>query len=270
MIHGEIKAQESSISCINAATSSLRQAIPGEEKEQASKKAETEGRPEVEPTPFDKQLETHHVSLKIKLENSNLLWQQVVQKAECKSTQLDKILSASVRFAIEMESLQKHLGDLDSQVNSFSPQSGMPDTVREQLAHFTPIFEAVIAAEVRVNLVEECGAQLQQEAIDDTIRIKIERELRPLEQQWAGVRNRAQEKRAKFEECLHQAEEFHSKYEALLNLVTAAEGELGQQKPVSRFGALMEDQVGQHNRLRSTLQAHKADSGELDRLGLSD
>ena len=68
-----------------------------------------------------------------KLNDLNSRWELLIDKAQQRQRELDEVLKEAQAFNQEIQDLLIWLSDVDQQLSSSEPVSGLPETAREQL-----------------------------------------------------------------------------------------------------------------------------------------
>ncbi|XP_075334129.1 dystonin isoform X3 [Odontesthes bonariensis] len=205
-------------------------------------------------------------SLQSKLENLNQRWKGILEKTGQRKQQLEASLLQAQGFHGEIEDMQQWLKDTERQLLASKAVGGLPDTAREQLnAHL----ELCSAFEAKEELYEELlnkGRQLlamTPEGPDSN----TEQDLANLKEKWEAVQAKVTERKAKLEEALTLATDFHNSLQDFIVWLTQAEQTLNMVSPASLILETIMFQIDEHKMFVTEVNSHREHIIELDKTG---
>ncbi|XP_069036165.1 dystonin isoform X10 [Lepisosteus oculatus] len=205
-------------------------------------------------------------SLQSKLENLNQRWQTILEKTEQRRQHLDNALLQAQGFHGEIEDMQQWLKDTERQLLASKAVGGLPETAREQLnvhLELCSVFEAK----------EELCSQLMQRGqhlltiVHEGHDSNTEQDLRNLKEKWESVQTKMTERKAKLEEALALATEFHNSLQDFINWLTQAEQTLTMASPASLILETIMFQIDEHKVFVTEVNSHREQIIELDKTG---
>uniref|UniRef100_W5NK47 Dystonin n=1 Tax=Lepisosteus oculatus TaxID=7918 RepID=W5NK47_LEPOC len=205
-------------------------------------------------------------SLQSKLENLNQRWQAILEKTEQRRQHLDNALLQAQGFHGEIEDMQQWLKDTERQLLASKAVGGLPETAREQLnvhLELCSVFEAK----------EELCSQLMQRGqhlltiVHEGHDSNTEQDLRNLKEKWESVQTKMTERKAKLEEALALATEFHNSLQDFINWLTQAEQTLTMASPASLILETIMFQIDEHKVFVTEVNSHREQIIELDKTG---
>ncbi|KAM4729954.1 dystonin isoform 3-T3 [Anableps anableps] len=205
-------------------------------------------------------------SLQSKLENLNQRWKAILEKTDQRKQQLEASLLQAQGFHGEIEDMQQWLKDTERQLLASKAVGGLPDTAREQLnAHL----ELCSTFEAKEELYQELlnkGGQLlamSPEGPDSN----TEQDLASLKEKWESVQAKVTERKAKLEEALTLATDFHNSLQDFIVWLTQAEQTLNMVSPASLILETIMFQIDEHKMFVTEVNSHREHIIELDKTG---
>ncbi|CAG6017434.1 unnamed protein product [Menidia menidia] len=205
-------------------------------------------------------------SLQSKLENLNQRWKAVLEKTAQRKQQLEASLLQAQGFHGEIEDMQQWLKDTERQLLASKAVGGLPDTAREQLnAHL----ELCSAFEAKEDLYQELlkkGHQLLV-MMPEGPESNTEQDLTNLKEKWEAVQGKVTERKAKLEEALTLATDFHNSLQDFIVWLTQAEQTLNMVSPASLILETILFQIDEHKMFVTEVNSHREHIIELDKTG---
>ncbi|XP_072247220.1 dystonin isoform X2 [Leuresthes tenuis] len=205
-------------------------------------------------------------SLQSKLENLNQRWKAILEKTGQRKQQLEASLLQAQGFHGEIEDMQQWLKDTERQLLASKAVGGLPDTAREQLnAHL----ELCSSFEAKEELYQELlnkGRQLlamTPEGPDSN----TEQDLANLKDKWEAVQAKVTERKAKLEEAVTLATDFHNSLQDFIVWLTQAEQTLNMVSPASLILETIMFQIDEHKMFVTEVNSHREHIIELDKTG---
>ncbi|XP_038152184.1 dystonin isoform X1 [Cyprinodon tularosa] len=205
-------------------------------------------------------------SLHSKLENLNHRWKAILEKTDQRKKQLEASLLQAQGFHGEIEDMQQWLKDTERQLLVSKAVGGLPDTAREQLnAHLELCSTFEAKGELYRKLLEKGGQLLAMtpEGPD----INTEQDLSCLKEKWEAVQAKVAERKAKLEEALTLATDFHSSLQDFIVWLTQAEQTLNMVSPASLILETIMFQIDEHKMFVTEVNSHREHIIELDKTG---
>ncbi|XP_023266298.1 microtubule-actin cross-linking factor 1-like [Seriola lalandi dorsalis] len=164
--------------------------------------------------------------LQSRLEQLNESWEFVRCETERRQLELENRLSQVQDVTMEIQDLLQWLENTDLRLSSFKTMWGMPDSASERLsAHLELCTEmesklhAYTDVKNAIHRMLESGNVVRGSSTEHSLSI--------LEQKWASVYSKVQERKAKLTEGLSLAKEFHSNVQELLMKMSKCEESIG-------------------------------------------
>uniref|UniRef100_A0A3B5AKP5 Dystonin n=1 Tax=Stegastes partitus TaxID=144197 RepID=A0A3B5AKP5_9TELE len=205
-------------------------------------------------------------SLQSKLENLNQRWKAIQEKTEQRKQQLESSLLQAQGFHGEIEDMQQWLKDTERQLLASKAVGGLPDTAREQLNAHLELCSAFEAKEELYQELQKKGHQLltmTPEGPDSN----TEQDLGNLKEKWEAVQAKVVERKAKLEEALTLATDFHNSLQDFINWLTQAEQTLNMVSPASLILETIMFQIDEHKMFVTEVNSHREHIIELDKTG---
>ncbi|MED6240981.1 hypothetical protein ATANTOWER_008669, partial [Ataeniobius toweri] len=205
-------------------------------------------------------------SLQSKLENLNQRWKAILEKTDQRKQQLEASLLQAQGFHGEIEDMQQWLKDTERQLLASKAVGGLPDTARDQLnAHLELCSTFEAKGELYQELLNKGGQLLAMtpEGPD----INTEQDLASLKEKWEAVQAKVAERKAKLEEALTLATDFHNSLQDFIVWLTQAEQTLNMVSPASLILETIMFQIDEHKMFVTEVNSHREHIIELDKTG---
>ncbi|XP_017268354.1 dystonin isoform X5 [Kryptolebias marmoratus] len=205
-------------------------------------------------------------SLQSKLQNLNQRWKAILEKTEQRKQQLESSLLQAQGFHGEIEDMQQWLKDTERQLLASKAVGGLPDTAREQLNAHLELCSAFEAKEELYHELLNKGHQLlamTPEGPDSN----MEHDLTNLKEKWEAVQAKVTERKAKLEEALTLATDFHNSLQDFIVWLTQAEQTLNMVSPASLILETIMFQIDEHKIFVTEVNSHREHIIELDKTG---
>ncbi|XP_064254373.1 microtubule-actin cross-linking factor 1 isoform X16 [Passer domesticus] len=206
-------------------------------------------------------------SLRNRLEKLNSCWESVLQKTEEREQQLQSTLQQAQGFHGEIEDFLLWLTRMESQLSASKPTGGLPETAREQLNAHMELYSQLKAKEDVYSQLLAKGRLMLLNRDDSGSSSKTEQSVALLEQKWALVSTKMEERKAKLEEALALATDFQNSLQDFINWLTLAEQSLNIAPPPSLILAAVLAQIDEHKVFANEVNAHRDRIIELDQTG---
>ncbi|XP_004623060.1 dystonin isoform X8 [Octodon degus] len=238
VLQNDVLAHQSTVEAVNKAGSDLIESSAGEE---AS-------------------------NLRHKLEVLNQRWQNVLEKTEQRKLQLDSALRQAKGFHGEIEDLQQWLTDTERHLLASKPLGGLPETAKEQLSTHMEVCAAFdIKEEIYKNLMQK-GQQMLARC-PKSAETNVDQDINNLKEKWESVETKLNERKAKLEEALSLAVQFHDSLQDFISWLTQAEQTLNVASPPSLILDTVLFQIDEHKVFANEVNSHREQIIELDKTG---
>ncbi|XP_076320054.1 microtubule-actin cross-linking factor 1-like isoform X9 [Tachypleus tridentatus] len=201
-----------------------------------------------------------------KMNDLNIRWQQLQDKAIERQKELEAALKEAVAFNQEIQDLLLWLSDVDSQLATSKPVGGLPETAKEQLNRFMELYNELDLNRHKVETVLQQGQDYLKRTNEDTT-TNLQHNLKILKQRWDSVLNKANDRKIKLEIALREATQFHEALQEFVDWLTNAEKYLTSMKPVSRVMETVMEQIKDHKSFQKDLGSHREVMLNLDKKG---
>ncbi|XP_050806455.1 dystonin isoform X8 [Gopherus flavomarginatus] len=205
-------------------------------------------------------------NLQSKLELLNQRWQNVLKKTEQRKQQLDSALIQAQGFHGEVEDMQQWLTDTERQLLASKPVGGLPETAREQLNTHMELCAAFEAKEETYKCLMQKGQQMLARC-PGSAETNVEQDINNLKVKWDSVQTKLSERKAKLEEALNLAMEFHNSLQDFINWLTQAEQTLNVASRPSLILDTVLFQIDEHKVFATEVNSHRDQIIELDKTG---
>uniref|UniRef100_A0A452I7R8 Uncharacterized protein n=1 Tax=Gopherus agassizii TaxID=38772 RepID=A0A452I7R8_9SAUR len=205
-------------------------------------------------------------NLQSKLELLNQRWQNVLKKTEQRKQQLDSALIQAQGFHGEVEDMQQWLTDTERQLLASKPVGGLPETAREQLNTHMELCAAFEAKEETYKCLMQKGQQMLARC-PGSAETNVEQDINNLKVKWESVQTKLSERKAKLEEALNLAMEFHNSLQDFINWLTQAEQTLNVASRPSLILDTVLFQIDEHKVFATEVNSHRDQIIELDKTG---
>ncbi|KAM7382515.1 hypothetical protein PAMP_002242 [Pampus punctatissimus] len=164
--------------------------------------------------------------LQSQLEQLNESWEFVRCETERRQLELENRLSQVQDVTMEIQDLLQWLENTDLRLSSFKTMWGMPDSAAERLnAHLELCNEMESKLHSYTDVKNAIHRMLERSNVMRGS--STEHSMSILEQKWASVYSKVQERKAKLTKGLSLAKEFHSNVQELLIKMTKCEESIG-------------------------------------------
>ncbi|PWA25603.1 hypothetical protein CCH79_00001560 [Gambusia affinis] len=205
-------------------------------------------------------------SLQSKLENLDQRWKAILEKTDQRKQQLQASLLQAQGFHGEIEDMQQWLKDTERQLLASKAVGGLPDTAREQLNAHLELCSTFEAKEELYKELLNKGGQLlamSPQGPDSN----TEQDLASLKEKWEAVQAKVTERKAKLEEALTLATDFHNSLQDFIVWLTQAEQTLNMVSPASLILETIMFQIDEHKMFVTEVNSHREHIIELDKAG---
>ncbi|KAM9724302.1 microtubule-actin cross-linking factor 1, isoforms 6/7 isoform 2-T2 [Menidia menidia] len=189
------------------------------------------------------------------LEHLNENWEFVRCETERRQLELENRLSQVQDVNMEIQDLLQWLENTDIRLSSFKTMWGMPDSAHERLnAHLELCNEMDSKMHTYTDVKNAIHRML--ESSDVVQGSSTEHSLSILEQKWASVYSKVQDRKSKLTEGLSLAKEFHSNVQEILTKMSKCEESIGFLPPPSFVLDTVCAQLQDHRTLLSEVNGY--------------
>ncbi|XP_044531853.1 dystonin isoform X1 [Gracilinanus agilis] len=205
-------------------------------------------------------------NLQTKLEIVNQRWQNVFEKTQQRKKQLDSALHLAQGFHGEVEDLYQWLADTERHLLASKPFGGLPETAREQLNTHLELCDAFEVKEETYKCLMQKGQQMLTRC-PESADTNVDQDINNLKEKWESVEAKLSERKAKLEDALNLALEFHNSLQDFINWLTQAEQTLNVASRPSLILETVLFQIDEHKVFANEVNSHRDQIIELDKNG---
>ncbi|XP_010616201.1 dystonin isoform X4 [Fukomys damarensis] len=205
-------------------------------------------------------------NLQHKLEVLNQRWQNVLEKTEQRKQQLDGALHQAKGFHGEIEDLQQWLTDTERHLLASKPLGGLPETAKEQLNAHMEVCAAFDVKEETYRSLMQKGQQMLA-SCPQTAETNVDQDINNLKEKWESVGTKLNERKAKLEEALSLAVQFHDSLQDFISWLTQAEQTLNVASRPSLILDTVLFQIDEHKVFANEVNSHREQIIDLDKTG---
>ncbi|XP_030644544.1 microtubule-actin cross-linking factor 1 [Chanos chanos] len=207
--------------------------------------------------------------LRDQLDELNRSWENLLLKTEERQKLLEAALQQAEGFHGELEEFLQWLRRTDSQLSAAKPTGGLPETAREQLQqHMELQAQLTQRAEQYHRLLDQGESMLLargEEAGPGTT--QTQQNLALLQNKWASLNTKMEDRRAKLEEAVTLATGFQSSLQDTINWLTQAEQTLNMAQPPSLILDTVLFQIDEHKVFVNEVNTHREQVLALEKAG---
>ncbi|XP_051853144.1 dystonin isoform X1 [Antechinus flavipes] len=205
-------------------------------------------------------------NLQTKLEVLNQRWQNVLEKTQQRKKQLDSALHQAQGFHGEVEDLHQWLTDTERHLLASKPIGGLPETAREQLDTHMELCAAFEVKEETYKCLMQKGQQMLARC-PESADTNIDQDINNLKEKWESIEAKLSERKARLEDALNLAMEFHNSLQDFINWLTQAEQTLNLASRPSLILDTILFQIDEHKVFANEVNSHRDQIIELDKNG---
>uniref|UniRef100_A0A3B4DMX6 Microtubule actin crosslinking factor 1 n=1 Tax=Pygocentrus nattereri TaxID=42514 RepID=A0A3B4DMX6_PYGNA len=208
--------------------------------------------------------------LRDQLDELNRSWDSVLLKTEERQKLLEAALQQAEGFHGELEEFLQWLRRTESQLSAAKPTGGLPETAREQLQqHMELQVQLTQRGEQYHRLLDQGESMLLarggEEAGPGTT--QTQQNLALLQNKWASLNTKMDDRRAKLEEAVSLATGFQSSLQDTINWLTQAEQTLNMAQPPSLILDTVLFQIDEHKVFVNEVNTHREQVLALEKVG---
>ncbi|KAJ8384943.1 hypothetical protein AAFF_G00196090 [Aldrovandia affinis] len=242
VLRNDVLSHRSTVETVNGAGSELLESSPGDE--------------------------ASH--LRDQLDELNRSWESLLLKTQERQKLLEAALLQAEGFHGELEEFLQWLRRTESQLSAAKPTGGLPETAREQLQQHMEL-QAQLAqrAEQYHRLLDQGESMLLarggEEAGPGTS--QTQQNLALLQNKWASLNTKMDDRRAKLDEAVSLATGFQSSLQDTINWLTQAEQTLNMAQPPSLILDTVLFQIDEHKVFVNEVNTHREQVLALEKAG---
>ncbi|XP_072532164.1 microtubule-actin cross-linking factor 1 isoform X11 [Salminus brasiliensis] len=208
--------------------------------------------------------------LRDQLDELNRSWDSLLLKTKERQKLLEAALQQAEGFHGELEEFLQWLRRTESQLSAAKPTGGLPETAREQLQqHMELQAQLTQRGEQYHRLLDQGESMLLarggEEAGPGTT--QTQQNLALLQNKWATLNTKMDDRRAKLEEAVSLATGFQSSLQDTINWLTQAEQTLNMAQPPSLILDTVLFQIDEHKVFVNEVNTHREQVLALEKAG---
>ncbi|XP_035285061.1 microtubule-actin cross-linking factor 1 isoform X25 [Anguilla anguilla] len=241
VLRNDVLSHRSTVETVNGAGSELLESSPGDE--------------------------ASH--LRVQLDELNRSWESLLLKTEERQKLLEAALQQAEGFHGELEEFLQWLRRTESQLSAAKPTGGLPETAREQLQQHTEL-QAQLAkrTEQYHRLLDQGETMLLSRGEEGGPgATQTQQNLALLQNKWASLNTKMDDRRAKLEEAVALATGFQSSLQDTINWLTQTEQALNMAQPPSLILDTVLFQIDEHKVFVNEVNTHREQVLALEKAG---
>nr|XP_046274634.1 microtubule-actin cross-linking factor 1 isoform X9 [Scatophagus argus] len=208
--------------------------------------------------------------LRDQLDHLNQSWESLLLKTQERQKLLEAALHQAEGFHGELEEFLQWLRRTESQLSAAKPTGGLPETAREQLQQHTELQAQLNhRADQYHRLLDQGESMLLarggEEAGPGTT--QTQQNLSMLQNKWASLNTKMDDRRAKLEEAVALATGFQTSLQDTINWLTQAEQTLNMAQPPSLILDTVLFQIDEHKVFVNEVNTHREQVLALEKAG---
>ncbi|GLD59413.1 microtubule-actin cross-linking factor 1 [Lates japonicus] len=208
--------------------------------------------------------------LRAQLDQLNQSWESLLLKTQERQKLLEAALQQAEGFHGELEEFLQWLRRTESQLSAAKPTGGLPETAREQLQqHMELQAQLTQRADQYHRLLDQGESMLLarggEEAGPGTT--QTQQNLAMLQNKWASLNTKMDDRRAKLEEAVSLATGFQTSLQDTINWLTQAEQTLNMAQPPSLILDTVLFQIDEHKVFVNEVNTHREQVLALEKAG---
>ncbi|XP_062342611.1 microtubule-actin cross-linking factor 1 isoform X3 [Osmerus eperlanus] len=208
--------------------------------------------------------------LRDQLEELSRSWEGLLLKTQDRQKLLEAALHQAEGFHGELEDFLLWLRRTDSQLSAAKPTGGLPETAREQLQqHMEVQSQLNQRAEQYHHLLDQGESMLLARGGDEANpgTSQTQQNLALLQNKWASLNTKMDDRRAKLDEAVSLATGFQSSLQDTINWLTGAEQTLNMAQPPSLILDTVVFQIDEHKVFVNEVNTHREQVLALEKAG---
>ncbi|XP_058233494.1 microtubule-actin cross-linking factor 1 isoform X16 [Hemibagrus wyckioides] len=208
--------------------------------------------------------------LRDQLDELNRSWDSLLLKTDERQKLLETALQQAEGFHGELEEFLQWLRRTESQLSAAKPTGGLPETAREQLQqHMELQAQLTQRGEQYHRLLDQGESMLLARGGEETSpgTTQTQQNLALLQNKWASLNAKMDDRRAKLEEAVSLATGFQSSLQDTINWLTQAEQTLNMAQPPSLILDTVLFQIDEHKVFVNEVNTHREQVLALEKAG---
>uniref|UniRef100_W5K6X2 Microtubule actin crosslinking factor 1 n=1 Tax=Astyanax mexicanus TaxID=7994 RepID=W5K6X2_ASTMX len=208
--------------------------------------------------------------LRDQLDELNRSWDSLLLKTKERQKLLEAALQQAEGFHGELEEFLQWLRRTESQLSAAKPTGGLPETAREQLQQHMELQSQLSQRGEQYHRLLDQGESMLlarggEEAGPGTT--QTQQNLALLQNKWASLNTKMDDRRAKLEEAVSLATGFQSSLQDTINWLTQAEQTLNMAQPPSLILDTVLFQIDEHKVFVNEVNTHREQVLALEKAG---
>ncbi|XP_039977308.1 microtubule-actin cross-linking factor 1 isoform X6 [Xiphias gladius] len=208
--------------------------------------------------------------LRDQLDQLNQSWESLLLKTQERQKLLEAALQQAEGFHGELEEFLQWLRRTESQLSAAKPTGGLPETAREQLQqHMELQAQLTQRAEQYHRLLDQGESMLLARGGEEggPGTTQTQQNLAMLQNKWASLNTKMDDRRAKLEEAVSLATGFQTSLQDTINWLTQAEQTLNMAQPPSLILDTVLFQIDEHKVFVNEVNTHREQVLALEKAG---
>ncbi|XP_037119544.1 microtubule-actin cross-linking factor 1 isoform X21 [Syngnathus acus] len=241
VLRNDVLSHHATVDAVNAAAAELLESSPGDE--------------------------ASH--LREQLDKLNHSWQNLLLKTQERQKLLEAALHQAEGFHGELEEFLQWMRRTDSQLSAAKPTGGLPETAREQLEQHMELQSQLSQRADQYHRLLDAGESMLLARGEDAGpgTTQTQQNLAMLQNKWAILNTKMDDRRAKLEEALSLATSFQTSLQDTINWLTQAEQTLNMAQPPSLLLDTVLFQIDEHKVFVNEVNTHREQVLALEKSG---
>ncbi|XP_077405792.1 microtubule-actin cross-linking factor 1 isoform X5 [Vanacampus margaritifer] len=242
VLRNDVLSHHATVDAVNAAAAELLESSPGDE--------------------------ASH--LREQLDQLNHSWQNLLLKTQERQKLLEAALQQAEGFHGELEEFLQWMRRTESQLSAAKPTGGLPETAREQLEQHMELQGHLTQRADQYHRLLDAGESMLlarggEDAGPGTT--QTQQNLAILQNKWASLSTKMDDRRGKLEEALSLATSFQTSLQDTINWLTQAEQTLNMAQPPSLLLDTVLFQIDEHKVFVNEVNTHREQVLALEKSG---
>ncbi|XP_061123847.1 microtubule-actin cross-linking factor 1 isoform X18 [Syngnathus typhle] len=241
VLRNDVLSHHATVDAVNAAAAELLESSPGDE--------------------------ASH--LREQLDKLNHSWQNLLLKTQERQKLLEAALHQAEGFHGELEEFLQWMRRTESQLSAAKPTGGLPETAREQLEQHMELQSQLSQRADQYHRLLDAGESMLLARGEDAGpgTTQTQQNLAMLQNKWAILNTKMDDRRAKLEEALSLATSFQTSLQDTINWLTQAEQTLNMAQPPSLLLDTVLFQIDEHKVFVNEVNTHREQVLALEKSG---
>ncbi|CAB1321065.1 unnamed protein product, partial [Coregonus sp. 'balchen'] len=210
--------------------------------------------------------------LRGQLDHLNRGWENLLLKTQDRQKLLEAALHQAEGFHGELEEFLQWLRRTESQLSAAKPTGGLPETAREQLQQHLELQTQLAQRAEQYNRLLDAGESMLlsrggEEGGPGAGTTQTQQNLALLQNKWASLNTKMDDRRAKLDEAVSLATGFQSSLQDTINWLTQAEQTLNMAQPPSLILDTVLFQIDEHKVFVNEVNTHREQVLALEKAG---